>query len=68
MLDPEISAWATVYGMEVGIFTGRKLSHYINDGEQDYVGARRIINGFDRADVIASFAIRFKSILEVARC
>ncbi|RQR49646.1 glycoside hydrolase family 19 protein [Burkholderia sp. Bp9126] len=68
MLEPEIAAWATVYGMERGIFTGKKLSDYVNDERQDYVNARRIINGLDQADTIASFAIRFKSILEAAKC
>ncbi|TCW85566.1 hypothetical protein C5O80_10315 [Burkholderia sp. SRS-46] len=68
MLEPEIAAWATVYGMERGIFTGKKLSDYVNADEQDYVNARRIINGIDQAEVIASFAIRFKSILEAVKC
>ncbi|MEX3917149.1 glycoside hydrolase family 19 protein [Paraburkholderia sp. BR10872] len=68
MLEPEIAAWATAYGMERGIFTGKKLSDYVNDERQDYVNARRIINGLDQADTIASFAIRFKSILEAAKC
>lgn len=30
MLEPEIAAWATVYGMERGIFTGKRLSDYVN--------------------------------------
>ncbi|WP_322038672.1 glycoside hydrolase family 19 protein [Burkholderia diffusa] len=68
MLEPEIAAWATVYGMERGIFTGKKLSDYVNADAQDYVNARRIINGLDQADAIASFAIRFKSILEAVKC
>ncbi|EDT43675.1 hypothetical protein [Burkholderia ambifaria] len=68
MLEPEISACATVYGMEKGIFTGKKLSDYISADRQDYVNARRIINGLDRATEIAASAIIFKSILEAARC
>ncbi|MEK6421140.1 MAG: glycoside hydrolase family 19 protein [Burkholderia gladioli] len=68
MLDPEIAAWSTVYGMEMGIFTGKKLSDYVNSDRQDYVNARRIINGLDRADTVASFAVRFKSIIEAAKC
>jgi predicted chitinase len=68
MLEPEIAAWATVYGMEKGIFTGKKLSNYITDTSQDYVNARRIINGLDQAETIAAFATRFKSILELSKC
>ncbi|KML60495.1 chitinase [Burkholderia cepacia] len=68
MLEPEIAAWATVYGMERGIFTGKKLADYVNADEQDYFNARRIINGLDQADTIASFAVRFKSILEAVKC
>ncbi len=68
MLEPEIAAWATVYGMEEGLFTGRKLSDYITDTGQDYVHARRIINRLDQADKIASFAEKFKSILESSKC
>jgi len=68
MLEPEIAAWATVYGMEKGLFTGKKLSNYISDTAQDYVNARRIINGLDQAETIADFATRFKSILEISKC
>jgi predicted chitinase len=63
-LEPEIAAFATVYGMEDGIFTGRKLSNYINDASQDYLNARRIINGLDQAEKIAGYAVKFRSMLE----
>jgi hypothetical protein len=43
-------------GMTKGIFTGKKLSDYIADGRRDYVNARRIINGTDRAKEIAAIA------------
>lgn len=43
-------------GMHKGIFTGRKLSHYINGTQCDFVNARRIINGHDRAEEIARIA------------
>ncbi|MFX1686027.1 hypothetical protein PWR05_15705 [Paraburkholderia sp. A2RI-6] len=51
---------ATVYGMETGLFTGRKLSDYVSDEKQDYYNARKIINGHDQAETIADFAVRFK--------
>ena len=50
-------------GMKKGMFTGKKLSDYINSNQVDYVNARRIINGTDKAEHIASFAKRFEAIL-----
>lgn len=66
-LEPGIASWATVYCMENGIFSGKKLSNYIDDGHQDYFNARRIINGTDEAEKIAGYARRFKSILEASK-
>ena len=48
-------------GMIKGIFTGKKLSDYIADGRRDYVNARRIINGTDRAKEIAAIAEDYRS-------
>lgn len=55
-MDPDIAASVLVIGMERGWFTGRKLSDYIKRGTTDYVGARRIINGTDKAAQIAAIA------------
>ncbi|MCK7318559.1 hypothetical protein L8P35_17920 [Enterobacter cloacae] len=55
-----IMAW----GMEEGMFSGKKLNDYINAGEVNYVGSRYIINGQDQAPLIASYAKRFEAILE----
>lgn len=46
-------------GMESGWFTGRKLSDYFNGGKADWVNARRIINGVDRAELIAGYGKKF---------
>lgn len=44
-------------GMIFGMFTGKKLSDYIKPGKApDFIGARRIINGTDRAGLIAGYA------------
>lgn len=54
-------------GMEQGIFTGKKLSDYFHDNVADWTGARRIINGQDRAKDIASYAnIFYKAIRDAA--
>lgn len=55
-LNPQIAAEILVVGMEKGLFTGKKLSTYINNESNDFVNARRIINGVDRAQLIAGYA------------
>lgn len=45
-------------GMVEGWFTGRKLSQYF-EGKIDFQGARRIINGTDKAVMIAGYAQTF---------
>ena len=55
-LEPEVAFKILFYGMRSGWFTGKKLSDYIRPGRADYVGARKIINGEDKAEQIASYA------------
>jgi putative chitinase len=43
-------------GMFRGLFTGKKLADYINGQTCDFINARRIINGTDRAAEIARVA------------
>tara|TARA_R110000822_G_scaffold146194_1_gene285207 strand:- start:16679 stop:17278 length:600 start_codon:yes stop_codon:yes gene_type:complete len=56
VLEPNIAAKIIVIGMMQGVFTGKQLSDYINDTEVDYYGARRIVNGTDRAGLIQAHA------------
>lgn len=49
--------------MKEGWFTGRKLSDYISGNKKDYVNARRIINGMDKAQKIANEAVIFERAL-----
>ena len=65
-LDPVVAYKVMSYGMRKGIFTGKKLSDYITDTATDYVSARRIINGTDRADTIAGYAVSFEKILKAS--
>lgn len=46
-------------GMLEGWFTGKKLSTYINAEKTDFINARRIINGTDKASLIAGYADKF---------
>ena len=58
-MDLEVATKVMFYGMEHGAFTGRKLADYFNPDTEDWVNARRIINGLDRAQLIASYARAF---------
>jgi hypothetical protein len=49
--------------MHGGLFTGKKLSDYITASKTDYVNARKIINGTDKAALIAGYAKQFEQIL-----
>lgn len=55
MLDYEVSADVAVVGMVEGLFTGAKLSDFFNEEDDDPVNARRIVNGTDRAELIAKY-------------
>ncbi|HEY9695849.1 MAG TPA: peptidoglycan-binding protein [Trichocoleus sp.] len=61
--EPAIAAKVLVRGMQLGTFTGKKLSDYLNSSKRDFVNARRIVNGLDKADVIAGYAKAFFSVL-----
>lgn len=66
-LEPHIAAKVICEGMEQGWFTGKKLSDYFNDNRDDPVGARHIINGNDRADLVASYYRCFANALTAAK-
>lgn len=53
-------------GMELGSFTGKSLFDYIVDGRADYEGARRVVNGTDKAALIAGYAKAFERALVAA--
>ncbi|MBK8552579.1 MAG: hypothetical protein IPL53_16530 [Ignavibacteria bacterium] len=49
------------HGMMKGWFTGKKLSDYFNPQKEDWVNARRIINGLDKAQLVASYGRKYYS-------
>jgi len=57
--DPEIAAAILVLGMLEGWFTGKKLSDF-----PDFINKRRVVNGTDKADLIAHYAIKFEHALQ----
>lgn len=55
-LEPGNAARIIVNGMATGMFTGKKLADYTS-----YRDMRRIVNGLDRADMIAGYAETFEA-------
>ena len=49
----DVAAAILFYGMVEGWFTGKKLADYFGGGRYEPVGARRIINGTDKDELIA---------------
>ncbi len=65
-LVPLIAARILVEGMtkgksSFGDFTGKCLEDYFTQSKSDFIGARKIINGTDKAELIADYAIDFYS-------
>lgn len=61
-MKSDVAARILKDGMSDGVFTGKALHHYLPG---DYVNARRIINGTDKADMIARYAAKFEQALTV---
>lgn len=60
---PEYSAMILWEGMVRGMFTGKNLADYFSGNKKDYRGARRIINGTDKAKKITRYAEMFETAL-----
>lgn len=65
VLQLNISVDILFLGMFEGWFTGKKLSDYIG-AKTNFVGARKIINGTDKATLIASYASIYLAALRKA--
>jgi putative chitinase len=59
-LDPAIAAKIIVHGMVNGWFTGRKMADF-----DSYMNMRRVVNGTDRAALIAGYAEKFEDALKL---
>jgi hypothetical protein len=62
-LRPDIAVFILVRGMETGAFTGRRLSQCLPQdiaNRQQFVDSRTIINGHDKAEAIADYALSFQ--------
>jgi putative chitinase len=70
---PNIAAKIMIRGMDEGWFTGRTLDQYIDDADEadsedlrEYINARPIINGKDKAEQIGLIAVKFEAALKAA--
>ncbi len=62
-LDPMVSYRIASVGMRRGLFTGAKLSDFLNSYQTDYKGSRKIVNGTDRDDDIKNYSHGIENIL-----
>lgn len=66
-LDIGNAARILAIGMEEGWFSGKKLADYLptegKANQAEFVKARAIVNGTDRADLVASYALQFQDAL-----
>lgn len=59
-LKEDVALKILIIGFQDGLFTGKKISDYISGDKCDYVGARRCINGSDKAAKIAGYAFEYE--------
>ncbi len=58
-MELPIATKTLFHGMMKGTFTGKKLSDYFTPEQDDWVNARRIINGLDKANAVADYGKRY---------
>lgn len=59
VLTMPVSIKILFIGMMDGLFTGKRLSDFLDSTESDWINARRIINSTDKATLIADYAMRY---------
>lgn len=65
-MDPKNAVAILVLGMKFGWFTGARLSDYFTLKRSEFIGARKIINGRDKAQEIAGLAMKYNAELKAA--
>jgi len=66
-LELPVSVRIMMLGMRDGMFSGSKLSDFLDSPTPDYIGARSIINGNDKADQFAFYAQKFEQLINATR-
>ena len=64
LLKAQYAAPILVIGSRDGWFTTKRLADYMTLYKSDFVGARRIINGTDKASLIAGYARTYDTLLK----
>lgn len=64
-MRPDVAAKILVQGSLNGMFTGKRLSSYLDGPVPDYVGARAVINGTNKASEIAKLARTYEEALRL---
>ena len=59
VLDPEFAAKIMFYGMDKGVFTGKKFADYFDGDLARWKQARAIINPHDKPRLVAGFALDY---------
>lgn len=62
-MEMDAAVTILIEGMLQGSFTGHKLADHLNATTEDWVNARRIVNGTDRAEKLAGYAMAFHAAL-----
>ncbi|WP_428427983.1 hypothetical protein [Pararhizobium sp.] len=65
-MEMDVAVDILFIGMQTGAFTGRRLGQYFSASKEDWTGARRIINGRDRAELVAGYGRRYLAAIRLA--
>lgn len=66
-MEMDVAVRILFAGMIGGLFTGKSLERYFNAGTDDWINARRIVNGLDRAALIAGYGRAFHAAIRYRR-
>lgn len=58
-MNPTVAVQIMIKGMTIGAFTGHDLARHFNSSKADWRNARRIINGIEKAELVAECAKRY---------
>jgi hypothetical protein len=62
--EPKLAVKVAFHFMLKGWYTGKKLGDYFKPDRADWINARRIINGTDKAELVANHAKKFLAALQ----
>ena len=64
-MEMDVAVTILIEGMLQGSFTGHKLEDHLNETTEDWLNARRIVNGTDRAEKLAAYAMAFDAAIRL---